>query len=163
MNDDDRAPASPPFIITIYDAQAAWRQRHPGAAAAASKRWRTRNPDKVREQNKRWREANRDKFNASAAAWRRANPEKVRANEHIRRAREAGAQSEPWTPGDIYKRDGGLCQICSAPLPAYTWALGRRDGYTIDHIHPLSRGGSNLKTNLQPSCFRCNVSKKARI
>ena len=44
-----------------------------------------------------------------------------------------------------------LCQLC-----------GTKDNITIDHIIPLSKGGTNLTSNLQPLCKSCNSSKKDR-
>jgi 5-methylcytosine-specific restriction endonuclease McrA len=38
-------------------------------------------------------------------------------------------------------------------------ACGSRGGMTRDHIVPLSRGGSNNFTNLQPLCEPCNKEK----
>ena len=35
----------------------------------------------------------------------------------------------------------------------------RRSLFTIDHIVPLSKGGSNGKRNLQTLCFKCNGKK----
>ena len=30
---------------------------------------------------------------------------------------------------------------------------------TLDHVHPRSRGGENLTSNLVPACARCNSQK----
>jgi 5-methylcytosine-specific restriction endonuclease McrA len=36
-----------------------------------------------------------------------------------------------------------------------------KDGYQIDHIVPLSKGGSNWPRNIQLTCRFCNHSKRA--
>jgi 5-methylcytosine-specific restriction endonuclease McrA len=40
---------------------------------------------------------------------------------------------------------------------------GRPGLLTVDHKIPLSRGGSNWPSNLQPLCFRCNVVKNDKV
>jgi 5-methylcytosine-specific restriction endonuclease McrA len=46
---------------------------------------------------------------------------------------------------------GGLCWICrAAPYEA------------IDHVKPISRGGSKWPANLRPACTPCNSRKGAQ-
>lgn len=45
----------------------------------------------------------------------------------------------------IYKRDGYKCKKC-----------GTGSDLTIDHIIPVSKGGTNVDTNLRTMCRRCN-------
>jgi 5-methylcytosine-specific restriction endonuclease McrA len=48
----------------------------------------------------------------------------------------------------VYARDGHLCRHCGAT--AYL---------EIDHIHPVSKGGTNDLENLQVLCQTCNLKK----
>lgn len=52
----------------------------------------------------------------------------------------------------IAARQGGVCTYC-----------GTSDGpFYLDHIYPVSRGGSNEPSNLTLACASCNRSKGAR-
>lgn len=51
----------------------------------------------------------------------------------------------------IYKKSGGICPICGGKLSQYN--------YTIDHIVPLSRGGTNDAKNLRAVHKECNRLK----
>jgi hypothetical protein len=54
------------------------------------------------------------------------------------------------------------CAYCKREMkPRSTLTLGRLTGLerTRDHYIPLSRGGTNAKENIRPSCYRCNNIK----
>lgn len=63
---------------------------------------------------------------------------------------------------DIFDRDGGICQICGEPVERI--ALHPRDAkdksvarhMSIDHIVPVSRGGSHDPSNLRLVHRGCN-------
>jgi len=62
---------------------------------------------------------------------------------------------------DIYRRDDWVCQICKKPVDK---TLSFPDPYcaSLDHIVPLSRGGTHESTNVQLTHLSCNTSKGNR-
>lgn len=54
----------------------------------------------------------------------------------------------------VYEKCHGRCGICGAPVTPGYW--------TLDHIMPLARGGSNEINNLQVACDDCNKLKSSR-
>ena len=54
----------------------------------------------------------------------------------------------------LYRVQDGICPGCGEHYP-YEWGH-------IDHIIPLSRGGSNHLDNLQWLCATCNLSKGSK-
>lgn len=87
-------------------------------------------------------------------AWDKANPDHVRAR--VRRYQAAKrASGGTFTVDDvarIRKLQRDRCGYCRVPLKG----VGH-----IDHIVPVSKGGSNWPTNLQLLCAPCNVRKSA--
>jgi hypothetical protein len=55
----------------------------------------------------------------------------------------------------VYKRDKFTCQYCGVN--------GSEAELECDHIHPISKGGSNHISNLITSCRKCNQLKGNRI
>lgn len=56
----------------------------------------------------------------------------------------------------ILARDDFTCQICGEYLP-----LG--NGAQIDHIIPVSKGGTTEPDNLQVLCQKCNRAKSNKL
>ncbi len=46
----------------------------------------------------------------------------------------------------------GLCHYCGATFPS--------EDLTMDHIVPITRGGTSTRGNLVPACKECNNRKK---
>lgn len=52
----------------------------------------------------------------------------------------------------VYNQSEGRCVYCGRSIPF--------DEMTIDHIVPLSKGGTNYEKNLQCCCKECNLMKQ---
>ena len=59
----------------------------------------------------------------------------------------------------IYKNQGGKCAFCGKELQVNDYT-SQNNYLTLDHILPVSRGGSNGLKNLQGLCRQCNCKKQ---
>lgn len=132
---------------------------NPERVVAANARYYLKHKQKIGERTRRYREANPDKRREMARVWREANRERFHAYDAIRRARELGAESSPRPVYLAYLKwartaRGLRCYWCKAKTK-----VGERH---IDHIIPLSKGGSDSVANLCVACPRCNLTKSAK-
>lgn len=158
----------------------AWRAKpeNKARANARSAEWRLANLEREKECNKAWREANPERksetgrtwwatagrFNAdyerraeNNRLWRERNPERWAAHNRaavaLRRALRAAAPTVPFTNAQLDARlayYGHRCWICKTGPYEH-----------LDHVKPLSKGGSHMLSNLRPACASCNSSKRA--
>lgn len=118
--------------------------------------WIKNNPERRKAIKAKWLNANRDKHNAGTKRWAEENKEKRRISWIKRKATKRNADGifTKEDIGNIYKAQRGRCAYCRMHLG---------DSYHIDHIVPLSKGGSNWPSNLQLTCGhsgnRCNLKK----
>ena len=89
--------------------------------------------------------------------------ERRRSNAERRRALKAGASiGARFTNAEVFDRDGWVCGLCAEPVSrnaTYPDPLSA----SLDHVIPLSRGGSHSLDNVQLAHLACNVSKGARV
>ena len=123
----------------------------PEKGRAIAQRSRLAHLEKYRQRTRDWRAKNPEK----TKVWRETNPEKSRAIVRNRRARKAAADGTHSKEdiGQIRKMQKDRCACCMMPL--------KRKGH-VDHIKPLSKGGSNWPCNLQILCAPCNQTKNSR-
>lgn len=91
-----------------------------------------------------------------------------RSGGHEQRATFYGVPVETVSCIDVFERDHWTCQLChrrvlrKAKRSVRTGRLHPRTA-SIDHIVPLSRGGSHSERNCQCACLRCNVRKGSKM
>lgn len=133
-----------------------WYAANKERAKANVSQWQAENPGKVAQYKQRHVEANRQTLNDKARAYRKANPDKRLVWEQTRRSRKSAAGGRLST--DIVSKLTKLQRNCCAACKADLDATGRH----LDHIVPLSAGGSNTDENVQLLCPDCNVRKGAK-
>ncbi|MFE1089560.1 HNH endonuclease [Streptomyces albidoflavus] len=90
-----------------------------------------------------------------AAEHRRAYYAKLPADKrhtltHKRRAESYGVDHVPYSRTEIMARWGHRCAYCYGPAAH------------LDHVIPLSKGGTDTESNMVPACMPCNLSKGAK-
>lgn len=63
---------------------------------------------------------------------------------------------------DVFERDKYICQICGIKCDPNDrgWGANGATHPTIDHIIPLSKGGTHTWDNVQCACGLCNSTKR---
>lgn len=100
------------------------------------------------------------------ATGREKNPvwdDRRRSNYEIRRARKkSNGRVEDFQNVDVYERDNWICGVCGLKVdPCLRWPDPM--SASLDHIIPLSRGGSHTLDNVQLAHLVCNERKSASV
>jgi len=64
---------------------------------------------------------------------------------------------------DLYRAQIGRCRYCDRPMKLARRLKGDPRECTIDHVVPLSRGGTFDLDNLVAACRECNIEKGQRL
>lgn len=134
------------------------RQRHK-INAEKDREYRNSHKEEGNRRSREWqakyREQNREEYKRKCREWRRLYPETYRAKYHRRRSNVTGSGGS-YTPEEwaaLLVDCGYRCLCCGK--------TGVK--LTVDHIIPVSLGGSSNIDNIQPLCLPCNARKQDRI
>jgi 5-methylcytosine-specific restriction endonuclease McrA len=144
----------------------AYRANNPEKNKAIKAKSKAKNREKIRIYRKthlarslelrraQWAK-NPELYRQKLRQWRQNNPEKAHAQVSRRRAHKLTAPINDFTPAQwqemkaAYNYQCVYCDVKTARL-------------TMDHIIPLSRGGSHTTSNIVPACQKCNSRKGVR-
>ena len=126
---------------------AEWRRNNKEKVAT----YRTK--DVVQKYSKTRYEKHSQSIKLKVSAYRKKNPEKVRALNQSRRGLKRSGKLSPDIIKTLLSKQKGLCVCCRKKL-------GR--DFHLDHIIPLSLGGSNTDENVQLLKAKCNLQKNAK-
>lgn len=142
-------------------------------ALERNKEWRKKNSEKRKLQSKAYYERNKEKEAQRKAKYRSENLEKLRhqaresfhknkftgayiVNYHNSQARRKGIEGTftlvEWN--ELREKYRHACLYCRKTEPEIK--------LSPDHVVPLSRGGQNYISNIQPLCSTCNAKKEVK-
>lgn len=149
------------------EVQERYEKNHPGKRQEISRNYYFRNAESEKKRSIAWRKKNRNRAREhSRKSWHKnrevnlirtkkyfeKNPEKMALYANNRRALVNNCIAYEIINKDLRRIKRGPCMAC-----------GSTESIQMDHIIPLSRGGSHGIGNLQPLCKPCNISKNARF
>lgn len=132
--------------------------KDPEKRKAYKKAYYEANREKAKAQTKAYYQANKERMKAAFRAWKKTNPDKVREQTHKRRALKYKTQIEPINEKIVYLRDGWICQHCKKRVDK-KFKHPNPMSASLDHIIPLSKGGTHTYDNVQLAHLGCNSSK----
>lgn len=138
--------------------QKKYRRMHAEQIKEYHKKYRQAHLGQVREYRKEYYKTHPEQKKESDKKYRLTHPEIIRANIARHRIRLENAIVEEVSPREIFKRDGWRCQICGErvnPKLKYPHPFSA----SLDHIIPLSLGGTHERKNLQLAHLKCNQKK----
>lgn len=133
------------------DYQDAYYARNKSKLLARMAQRYAENPQPFRERSRIWAENNQEASKAIQRRWLTNNHEMNRQKSHRRRVRQQMAGTYQVSKDEIHKLSRGSCFYC-----------GSVERIEIDHVMPLSRGGTHSIGNLVSACLKCNRSKGSK-
>ena len=80
-----------------------------------------------------------------------------------RRAVEHGVHADRIDPIKVFERDGWKCYLCECPTPRALRGKQQPNSPELEHVVPLSRGGTHTWGNVRCACRRCNGVKGSKL
>lgn len=171
------------------NAKRRYRERNPGAAAAASRKWRASHPEYLSVRAARqfdYASKNREKERIRAAKWRLEHPDRAAKSHADYYAKNSDVvklrnyeyrKNNPEQYKEYAREYKSLKRANGTRLPRGTvkemleaqkglciacHANLLESGYHVDHVIPVSKGGKHCAENVQLLCPTCNRQKSAK-
>ena len=132
-----------------------YREQNKDSVSERKKKYYEENKNKIREYKTNYYHENKEYLLAYYREYYEENSQvyKDRAKNRRAKLKEAEGVFYKADVDKLYNLQKGLCVYCKSAL---------LEDFHVDHIMPLSLGGSNWPENLQLLCPTCNLRKHAK-
>lgn len=134
---------------------------------------KSRDPDKKHDYAKKYRENNKDVERARLQKWKTENREEYTAYKKAMRTKRRSYSFDEYDKGitvrALFDRNGGICELCGKPCDFSDRIyengvfIAGKSYPSIDHIIPVSKGGSHTWDNVQLAHRSCNSVKHNKV
>ena len=127
------------------------------------KEWRDKNKELIRLRNKKFYNENKDKIRKQNSEYKRTDVGVVVSTLTRQRYRDAVCSTDDGTVTtesllNLREEQNHKCYHCGKELDYET-----SKAVHLDHLVPLSKGGTHTISNVRWSCAYCNLSKGCKI
>jgi len=144
--------------LCLKERNKAYYQKNKDRYKERGRKWQDENKERIAKKRRDYYLENRERLKAYQKEWKKRNPDLHKRHKTKRRAIKMQVETEVWTHEEIAAQGTGLCPYCGKEIGfVYDSEIMQ-----IDHMIPLSRGGSDLTENLEPVCCECNLKKHAK-
>lgn len=134
---------------------AEYREKNKERNREISSEWQRKNPERRKKNVAKWLSENPGKTAEYSHRYRKKHPDQILKTAKERRARlnamDGSFCAEEWI--ELCNKFGNKCLWCEK--------IGGK--LTVDHVVPISKGGSGFISNIQPLCPNCNSRKNNKI
>jgi 5-methylcytosine-specific restriction endonuclease McrA len=113
--------------------------------------------------SKQYREANKEKIRLAHKEWLANNPDYRKqyneSNRKLLNVKEGKRRTKKKDSGTFYITKKEISRLYSRPC----FFCGSVERIHLDHIVPIAKGGRHSIGNLQPLCYKCNISKGSKF
>jgi 5-methylcytosine-specific restriction endonuclease McrA len=138
--------------LKVKQAVKQYRLDNPEVVAERKKKYYEANTQAIVEKVSRWRKDNPDKESLLRKKWRENHPEQIANYAAARRAK---------------MKSNGVFMISEREIKALyeqpCFYCGSKTQIQIDHVVPISRGGTHSLGNIVPACWKCNIAKSNKL
>jgi hypothetical protein len=139
-------------------------QKNREARLAYAKEYYKANKEAQDAKGREWARANKDKTREYNRKSYEKNPSKTLIRVRARKIKMKGNGVEPYTLEQVLEEYGSVCYLCEVDidltLPRKIGVSGWEFGLHLDHVTPISKGGSDCLENVAPTHAICNLTKR---